>query len=46
MVGPMEGLMTKKRIDLYNPENRKHYKIRYRKSKKGKPGHLISEWSP
>lgn len=46
MADSMDGVMTKKRVNLYNPENRKHYKIRVRKTKKGKKGHLISEWSP
>jgi hypothetical protein len=42
----MEGSMTEKRINLYNPDNRRHYRIRVRTTKKGKKGHLISEWSP
>lgn len=46
MVDSMKGAMTEKRINLYNPDNRKHYRIRARSTKKGKKGHLISEWSP
>jgi hypothetical protein len=46
MADSIEGVMTNKRVNLYNPENRKHYKIRYRKAKKGEKVHLINEWSP
>jgi hypothetical protein len=46
MVDSMKGAMTEKRINLYNPNNRKHYRIRARSTKKGMKGHLISEWSP
>ena len=46
MVDSMKGAMTDKRVNLYNPDNRKHYRVRPRKTRKGKKGHLISEWSP
>jgi predicted nucleic acid-binding protein len=32
MVDSMKGAMTEKRINLYNPNNRKHYRIRARSS--------------
>lgn len=42
----MDMVMTKKKETIYNPENRKHYKIRFRKAKRGEKVHLINEWSP
>ena len=43
MVESMKGAMTDKRISLYNPDNLKHYRIRPRKTKRSKKGHIVSD---
>ncbi len=43
MADSMDRMMTEKRINLYNPENRKHYRIRPRKTKRSKKGHIVSD---
>lgn len=45
MADSMDGVRTMDKIRIHNPENRKYYKIRPRKTKKSKKGHIFSEWS-
>lgn len=39
----MNGVRTMDKVRIHNPENRKYYKIRPRKTKRSKKGHIVSE---
>ena len=43
MADSMNRVMTKERTSLYNPDNLKHYRIRSRKTKRSKKGHIVSD---
>lgn len=39
----MNGVRTMDKVRIHNPENRKYYKIRPRKTKRSKKGYIVSE---
>jgi hypothetical protein len=45
MADSMKMTMTKEKVRIHIPGNRKYYKIRPRKTKKSKKGYIFSEWS-